>query len=114
MGVPFCLQNDGGMEAMNARNLPFVAGTAMAYGLSEEEALKAITLSPCEIMGIDAMYGSLEIGKSATLFISKGPALEMKTNNVTTILLHGVLQNSHNFQEQLYLKYQQKYSVTKP
>jgi len=114
MGVPFCLQNDGGMEAMNARNLPFVAGTAMAYGLSEEEALKAITLSPCEIMGIDAMYGSLEIGKSATLFISKGPSLEMKTNNVTTILLHGVLQNSHNFQEQLYLKYQQKYSVTKP
>jgi hypothetical protein len=114
MGVPFCLQNDGGMEAMNARNLPFLAGTAMAHGLSEAEALRSITLSPCEIMGIDAMYGTLEIGKSATLFISKGPALEMKTNNVTTILLHGVLQNSHNFQEALYLKYQEKYENAKP
>lgn len=109
MGVLFCLQNEGGMEAMNARNLPFIAGTATAYGLSQEEALKSITLNPCIIMGIDDNYGSLEVGKSATLFVSKGPALEMKSNSVTTLIMNGKIQIATNFQEELFLKYQQKY-----
>lgn len=113
MGVKFCLQNEGGMEAMNARNIPFLAGTAMAYGLSEAEALKSITLSACEIIGIDQEYGSLEEGKSATFFISKGPALEMKTNSVTTVCLNGKLQNVTNFQEELYEKYKAKYKDSK-
>jgi hypothetical protein len=110
MGVQFCLQNEGGMEAMNARNIPFLAGTAQAYGLSEKEALKSITLSPCEIMGISDKYGSLKIGKSATLFISKGPALDMRTNQVTHVLIHGKIKNCQNFQEGLFLKYQKKYA----
>jgi len=111
MGVTFCLQNAGGMEAMNARNLPFLAGTAQAYGLTELEALRAITITPCEIMGIDKSFGSIEVGKSATLFISKGPALDIKTNQVTTVLLNGKLESIQNFQEELYLKYQKKYKA---
>jgi imidazolonepropionase-like amidohydrolase len=109
MGVLFCLQNEGGMEAMNTRNLPFLAGTAMAYGLTEEQALEAITINSCKIMGIDQKFGSIELGKSATIFVSKGPALDMKTNQVTSVLLNGKIQTSVNFQEALYLKYKAKY-----
>jgi hypothetical protein len=109
MGVTFSLQNSGGMEAMNARNLPFLAGTAEAYGLPSNDALRAITLTPCEIMGIDKDYGSLEVGKSATLFVSRGPALDMRTNSIQTILINGKLESTLNFQEELYLKYQKKY-----
>lgn len=111
-GILFCLQGSGDMEAMNARNLPFVAGTAMAYGLSEEEAVQAISLSPCQIMGIDASYGSLEPMKKATFFISSGSALDMIGNEVKVIYFDGERQSTSNFQEDLYLKYKEKY--TKP
>jgi imidazolonepropionase-like amidohydrolase len=108
-GISFCIQNDGDMQPMNTRNLPFQAGTTMAYGLSEEEALKAISLSVCQIMGIDKDYGTLEVGKKATFFVSKGPALDMRSNQLTTIFVDGKFVSTSNFQEQLYLKYRQKY-----
>ena len=108
-GIAFCIQNDGDMQPMNTRNLPFQAGTTMAYGLSEEEALKAISLSVCQIMGIDKDYGSLEVGKKATFFVSKGSALDMRSNQLTTILVDGKFVSTSNFQEELYLKYRQKY-----
>jgi imidazolonepropionase-like amidohydrolase len=60
-------------------------------------------------MGIDQQFGSIELGKSATLFVSRGPALDMKTNQVSTVLLNGQIQTSVNFQEALYLKYKAKY-----
>ena len=63
------------MEAMNARNLPFIAGTAMTYGLSEEEAIRSITLSPCEIIGIDKDYGSIEVGKRQLFLCHRGTHL---------------------------------------
>jgi len=108
-GIMFCLQNEGDMQPMNTRNLPFQAGTTMAYGLSEEEALQSISLSVCQIMGIDKLYGSLEAGKKATFFVSKGPALDMRTNQLTQIYVDGIPISTTNFQEELYLKYQQKY-----
>lgn len=107
--VKFCIQNSGDMEAMNARNIPFLAGTAMAYGLTEEEAVQAVSLSSCEIMGIDKNYGSVEKGKSATLFISEGSALDMMSNNVTVALVDGHFVDLNNFQKQLYEKYKDKY-----
>jgi imidazolonepropionase-like amidohydrolase len=108
-GISFSIQNAGDMEAMNARNLPFQAGTAIAHGLTEEEAVEAISLSPCKIMGIDKKYGSIEKGKSATLFVSEGNALEMKTNKATLILLNGKFAPTTNFQYDLYKKYSDKY-----
>ena len=108
-GVQFCLQNEGDMEAMNARNLPFLAGTAMSYGLTEEEAVRSITLSACEIMGISKNYGSIEVGKKATLFGSNGSALEMKGNQVSLILINGEFVSISNFQTELYEKYKKKY-----
>ena len=107
--VQFCIQNAGGMEAMNARNIPFLAGTAMAYGLTEEQAIRSVSLSSCEILGIDKMYGSLEVGKSATLFVSDGNALDMRTNNLALGMIDGVFMSLENMQSDLYKKYTEKY-----
>ena len=109
-GVKFCIQNEGDMEAMNARNLPFLAGTAMAYGLSEEDAISAISLWSCEIMGISEEFGSVEKGKSATFFVSEGNALDMRTNNMILGVVEGELIVPFNFQEELKVKYTEKYS----
>ena len=110
-GVLFCLQNEGDMEAMNARNIPFLAGTAHAYGLTEEQAIQSVTLNPCKIMGIDKNFGSIEEGKNATLFISEGSALDVLTNKVTTILVNGEFVPVTNFQTGLYEKYKEKYGM---
>ncbi len=108
-GVPFCLQNEGDMEAMNARNIPFLAGTAKAYGLTEEQAVTAVSLSACKILGIDKDYGSVEEGKSATLFVSVGSAIDMRTNNVTMAMINGLFMSLDNAQKALYEKYEEKY-----
>ncbi len=107
-GILFCLQNEGDMEAMNARNLPFLAGHTRAYGLSNEEAVAAISLNAAKILGIDKDYGSIEVGKSATLFISKGDALDMRSNQVTHILVDGKPQSVRNHQDELYDKFKEK------
>lgn len=109
-GVTFCLQNAGDMEAMNARNIPFLAGTARAYGLTTEEAITAISLSSAKIIGVDKLYGSVEEGKMATLFISKGDALDMSSNKITTVLVDGNFMDLTNRQEELYQKYKRKYT----
>lgn len=108
-GVLFCLQNEGDMEAMNGRNIPFLAGHTMGFGLTAEEALMSVTLNSCKIIGIDKDYGSIEVGKVATLFISSGPALEMLTNDVTMAMVQGRWINLNNRQQTLYQKYKAKY-----
>lgn len=108
-GVLFCLENSGDMEAMGTRNLPFYAGTAAAYGMDKEEALKLITLNTATILGIDKTTGSIEVGKDATLFISEGDALDMKTNKVIAAYIQGRLLDLDNHQEKLYRKYSGKY-----
>jgi imidazolonepropionase-like amidohydrolase len=112
-GVLFCLQNEGDMETMNARNLPFQAGTAMSYGLTEEEAIQSISFNTAKIMGISKAYGSIETGKSASLFVSKGNALDMRTNQVSMILINGSFVPTTNFQSDLYQRYEKKYQAIK-
>lgn len=108
-GILFCLENAGDMEAMNTRNLPFYAGTATAYGLTKEQALQTITLNTAKILGIDKTCGSLEIGKDATLFVSTGDALDMKTNNVELAFIQGRKIDLGSRQKNLYEKYSKKY-----
>ena len=110
-GLLFCIQNSGNMEVMNARNLPFIAGTAMAYGLTEEEAIATITLNAAKIMGVDTKIGSLEKGKDATLFISDGNALEMMTNKVVLAYVKGNRIDLINHQKQLSKKYHGKFGL---
>lgn len=110
-GVKFCLNNEGDMEAMGTRNLPFYAGTAAAYGLTKEEALMSVTLSTAKILGIDKTIGSIEQGKDATLFISTGDALDMKSNNVENAFIRGKAIDLNNEQKALYQKYKTKYGL---
>ena len=110
-GVLFCLNNEGDMEEMGTRNLPFYAGTAAAYGLTREQALRSITLNTAKILGIDKTVGSIEVGKYATIFISAGDALDMRTNNVTAAYIKGVSIDLNNDQKALYEKYKKKYGL---
>jgi len=110
-GILFCISNAGDMEVMNTRNLPFLAGTARAYGLSEEQAIATITLNTAKILGMDDRIGSLEVGKDATLFVSDGDALNMRTNKVTLAMIRGNYIALTNEQILLYEKYCGKYGI---
>lgn len=108
-GVLVGLENAGQMERMNTRNLPFLAGTCAAYGLTKEEALSLITLNTAKILGIDGRAGSLEVGKDATLFISEGDALDMRTNKLTKAYIEGRAISLESHQTELYKRYSNKY-----
>jgi hypothetical protein len=109
-GVLVALEPSGQMERMNSRNLPFYAGTTVAHGLTKEQALQLITQNPAKIMGIDAMYGTLEVGKSATLFISEGDALDMRTNQLMHAFINGRKLSLETHQTELWKRYSNKYS----
>jgi hypothetical protein len=110
-GLTVALQVDQRMTEMNSRNLPFYAGTARAYGLTEEQAIQTLTRNPARMLGIDNQVGTLERGKVATLFMSSGDALDMRTNNVTWAWIEGRAIDLDNRQRQLYRKFQTKYGA---
>lgn len=109
-GVMVALQTSGQMEGMNTRNLPFYAGQLVGQGLDKETALQLITLNPAKILGIDEDYGSLEVGKSATLFISEGDALDMRTNILSHAFIDGREISLESHQTELWKRYSKKYS----
>lgn len=79
-GVRFAIgDGGGGFGASNARNLPSHAATAAAHGLPREAALRAVTLSAAELLGVDDRVGSLEPGKEASFFAATGDPLEILT-----------------------------------
>jgi imidazolonepropionase-like amidohydrolase len=106
-GVRFAITHANG-GATEQRNLPFQAATAVAFGLSKEAALRALTLSPAEILGVADRLGSLEVGKEATLFLSKGDVLDALSQQVTVVLIRGREVDLDNRHRQLYRKYQEK------
>ena len=87
-GVTFCISGSDRSETWNVRLLPDHAATAIAYGLSEPSALRAITLTPAEVFGVADRVGSIEAGKDATLFVANGNIFEIKTN-VTHAFIQG-------------------------
>lgn len=93
------------------RNLPFMAGTVAAWGLDKEKALSTITLNTAKALGIDKTEGSIESGKDATLFISTGDALDMKTNHVEQAFIQGRDVNLDNLHKQLDKKFSEKYGL---
>ena len=109
-GVIVAIGMEGQMERMNARNLPFYAGTAAAYGMDKEDALKLITSNPAKILGIDDIAGTLEVGKDATLFISEGDALDMRTNILTHAWIQGRAISLETHQTELWKRYSTKFN----
>lgn len=106
-GVSFAISHEGYWQQ---RNLPFVAGQAVGFGLDYEAAITAVTLTPAKIAGIDAMYGSLERDKSATLIIVAGDVLDMRTSQVEMAFIDGRMVDLDNKQTELYRKFKTKYS----
>ncbi len=107
-GLTVGLGYERGMNA-SARNLPFIAGTTAAHGADKEAALQLITQSNAQILGIGDRYGTLEEGKSATLFVSEGDALDMRTNRITKAFIDGREITLPAMQQRLYEKYKAKY-----
>lgn len=108
-GVVVGIGIEGQMERMNSRNLPFYAGTYAAYGMDKEEALKMITSNTAKILGVDDKVGTLEVGKDATLFISEGDALDMRTNILTDAFIQGRKISLESHQTKLWKRYSNKY-----
>lgn len=76
-GVRFAITSgDGGAEV---RDLPNIAGMAAAFGLSQEDALRSVTLWPAQILGIGDRFGSLDVGKVANVVVTTGDLLEART-----------------------------------
>ncbi len=107
-GVRWCFAHGGFWQQ---RNLAFQAGQAVGFGLPYEDAVKALTGSTAEILGIGKKVGTIEVGKDATLFVSEGDALDMRTNKLTKAFIQGRDISLDNKQEALYRRFQMKYKA---
>ena len=97
-------------EWWRTRNLPFLAGTAVGFGVTDrEEALKMITANTAKILGIDGQVGTLEKGKQATIVVSKGDILDMRTNVIEQAFIQGRQVNLDDKHKRLYNKFKTKY-----
>ena len=102
-GVTFCI-SDGGGDGANARNLPYHAAMAAAFGLPKDEALKAVTLYPAQILGVGDRLGSIEPGKIADLIVTDGDPLEIGTT-VEQVYINGHASSMETRQTRLFKKY---------
>jgi imidazolonepropionase-like amidohydrolase len=104
-GVRFCIS--AGDSAAQVHDLPFQAGMAAAFGLPHDEALKAVTLYPAEILGVADRMGSIDAGKVANLVITDGDLLEARTH-VRYLFIEGRLIPLVTRQTQLYEEFKDR------
>lgn len=105
-GVPFAIGDNGdGFSSANSRNLPFEAAMAVAFGLPRDAALRAITLTPAEILGVADRVGSLEAGKEASFFVSDGDPLEILTQIEDVWVAGRQVDLTRDHQHRLYERY---------
>ncbi|MCC5908167.1 MAG: amidohydrolase family protein [Balneolaceae bacterium] len=109
-GVQFAIA--GGYTAANANRLPLEAGAASAYGLTADEAVKALTLYPAQILGLNDRIGALEEGLDATLLISDGTPVEYATQ-IEQVYVQGRKSDMKDMHRQLYEKYREKVEQVK-
>ena len=108
-GVTVAIRSkDSGTDlATGPRNLPYEAATAVAYGLPEDEALKAVTITPARILGVDDQLGSIESGKRANLVVTLGGLLQ-PTAEVKAIFVNGKPVSTDSKHTLLYEKYRKR------
>jgi len=104
-GVKFAFTSGG--VAYNVRLLPYHAGTAAAFGLPREEALKGVTLYPAQIFGVEKQVGSIEVGKMANLVITDGDILEFRTK-VKRMFINGEPASLGNRHTRLYEQFKDR------
>ncbi|MCB9914620.1 MAG: amidohydrolase family protein [Planctomycetes bacterium] len=100
-GVEIALMSD---DQENPRNLAFHAAMASAFGLPAEDAVRAITLGPAEVLGLGDRLGSLEPGKIADVVVTDGDLLEI-ASPVEYVFIDGVQTSLENRQTRFYEKY---------
>jgi imidazolonepropionase-like amidohydrolase len=108
-GVTFCIASTGStFAAPMVRGLPYHAAMAAAFGLPRDEALRALTLYPARVLGVEDRLGSIEVGKSASLIVTDGDPLEIRTR-VDHVFVDGravdPLDNRHH---RLYERYRSR------
>lgn len=114
-GVKYCISYPGSgyaSEDPHLRNLPYQAAASAAYGLPKEEALKALTLYPAQIIGMSDRIGSIDTGKDATLIVTSGDPLEIRTQ-IERMYIQGREIDLTSRHTQLYEKYKTKYQQQK-
>ena len=108
-GVPFCIASSGGVfRAPMTRTLPYHAAMAAAFGLDPEEALRSVTLSPARILGVGHELGSIEVGKSASLMLTDGDPLEIRTHVEHAFIDGRPVDLDANRHRRLYEKYSRR------
>jgi len=105
-GIPFAIAEE---HSWPQRNLPFNVGTAIAFGLSPEAALRSVTLSPAQILGIADRLGSLEVGKEATLIVCSGDPFDVRTNQIEYAFIRGRTVDLQSRHTRLADKYRHRY-----
>jgi imidazolonepropionase-like amidohydrolase len=101
-GVMICFSS--GTDPSVGKDLPYHAARAVAFGLDHEEAIKALTINPAQIFGVDDRLGSLEVGKDADLFITTGDPLDLRSK-VTHLFINGKEIDLGNWWQNLYEKW---------
>jgi imidazolonepropionase-like amidohydrolase len=97
----------GATSSQYANRLPYEAGAAIAFGMPEEEALRAVTLYPAQMLGFADRVGSLEVGKDATLLITTGSPLEYSTI-VEQAFIEGRMIDMEDSHRRFFEKYSEK------
>ncbi len=103
----------GGSSAPYTNRLPYEAGVAVAFGLPEEEALRAVTINAAEMMGIADRVGSLEPGKDATLLITSGSPLDYLTS-IEQAYIQGREIDMRDIHRFFFEKYMERLRQTRP
>jgi imidazolonepropionase-like amidohydrolase len=108
-GVPFCIRSAG---STNTRNLPYEAAMAASYGLPVDEALKAVTLYPAQILGVADQVGSIETGRRANLVLTNGDMLQASTQ-VLGVFIDGRPLEPTSKQTRLFERYLERLKEVK-
>ena len=90
-----------------ARRLSQQAGVAVAFGMSHDDALKALTINPAEMFGVGKELGTIETGKIANIIVTTGDPMELNTE-VRYLFIHGRLTSTDNKHRQLYEEYRKR------
>lgn len=106
-GVTVAFTVGGGFAASLAKNLPYEAAQAAAFGLPADEAVKGITLYPAQFAGVADRLGSIEAGKDATLVAMDGDVLDLRAN-VKRMWIAGKEVSLESRHTRLYEKYKNR------
>jgi len=98
-GVQICFST--GYDPSTGKDLTYHAARAVAFGLDRDEAIKALTINPAKIFGIDDRVGSLKVGKDADLFITTGDPLDLRSE-VKHLFIDGTDMDLGNWWQTLY------------